>query len=186
MRRTRHAIHSTPLMAMASRLSMRLCRCPCASLRRMPGHHPDAQHDQREADQPLRPVIQTLRQSHVQLQHRHAQHHHRECVTERVRHPQPQSAAPVLLHGGDIRDGGQMIVVEAVPQPQHKAGAERGISFQSLQIGVTGAQYSAALIGLARSFVTLLLQLSRSRSTGSSLSQKEFNYPIHPPATRSI
>ena len=50
MRRTFHAIQSTPLMAMASRLSMRLWRVAVGILSQDSGHHANAQHDEREAD----------------------------------------------------------------------------------------------------------------------------------------
>ena len=93
------------------------------------GYHPDAQHDKRQADQSLRPVIQTFRQSQVHLQHCDAKRHHCEGMAQRIGHPKPQPAAPVFLYSCDIRNSGQMIVVKAVLEPQHKAGAEGGHQF---------------------------------------------------------
>ena len=48
--------------------------------------HADAEHDQRESDQPLGPVVETLGQAHVQLKHGNAERGHREGVAERIGH----------------------------------------------------------------------------------------------------
>ena len=98
-------------------------------------HHANAQDDEGEADQPLGPVIQALRKAHVQLQDGNAQRGHREGVAEGVGHAQAQSATPVALHGSDVGDGRQMVIIEAMAQPQDQAGAERGIEFPVAEDG---------------------------------------------------
>jgi len=84
---------------------------------------PDAENDQRDADQPFSPMVYTLGQGEVQLQDSDAERCHREGVAQGVGHPKTQATAPIALHGGDVGDGGKMIVVEAVSQAKKEAGA---------------------------------------------------------------
>ena len=114
---------------MARRLSMRLWRVAVRIFAQDSRDDADAQHDQREADQALGPVVQPLGQAHVHFKNGDAERGNCEGVTQGIGHAQPQSAAPVALYGGDVGDGGQMVVVEAVTQPQHQAGAKRGVEF---------------------------------------------------------
>src|SRR5215831_7282403 len=61
------------------------------------GYNAQPQHNQRQADQAFGPVIQSLRQSHVQLQHCDTKGGDGERVTEGVRHSKAQAALPVPL-----------------------------------------------------------------------------------------
>ena len=93
------------------------------------GHHAKPKNDQREPDQPLRPVVESLGQAHMQLQYCNAQRHHRKRMAQCVRHAQPKPAPPVALHRGDVRNRSQMIVIEAMTQPQHQARTKCSIKF---------------------------------------------------------
>ncbi len=107
------------------------------------GDYADAKQDESEADEALAPVVQSLGQAEVELKNGDAEDGYGEGVTEGVGHAEAQSAAPIALHGGDIGDGGQVIVVEAVTQAQEQAGAQRGIEFPVAQERYHEIQYSA-------------------------------------------
>ena len=97
------------------------------------GDDADAEDDERKADEALGPVIESFGQSHMQLQDSNTEGGDGEGMAECVGHPEAQAAPPVALDGGDVRDGGEVIVVEAVPEAQHKAGTESGIEFPVAQ-----------------------------------------------------
>lgn len=88
----------------------------------------DAEQDKGEADEPLGPVVDAFGQTHVQLQDSHAQRGHGEGVAQSVRHAQTEAAAPAALHGSNVADGRQMVVVEAMLEPQQQTGTQRGIN----------------------------------------------------------
>ncbi len=50
------------------------------------GNHADAEHDEREADEALRPVVQPLGQAEVQLENRNAECRHGKGMAQGVRH----------------------------------------------------------------------------------------------------
>src|SRR5580698_4485634 len=110
------------------------------------GDNADAEKDEREADEALGPVVEPLRQAHVQLEYGNAERGYSEGVAEGVRHAQAQAAAPVALHGGNVGDGGEVIVVEAVTQPQQQAGAKCGVKFPVCERDDHAAQYRTELL----------------------------------------
>jgi len=87
------------------------------------GNDADAQNDEREADEALGNVVKVLRQAHVELEDGDAEGDDGESVAQGVGHPEAQATAPVALDGGDVRNGGKVVVVEAVAQAQEQAGA---------------------------------------------------------------
>ncbi len=82
-------------------------------------------------------------QAHVQLEHGDAERGYGEGVAEGIGHAQAQAAAPVALHGGNVGDGGEVIVVEAVTQPQQQAGAKSGVEFPVAEDWCHEPQYRA-------------------------------------------
>jgi hypothetical protein len=92
-------------------------------------NYADAEQDESESDEPLAPVVKSLWQAEVELEDGDAEDGYSEGVAEGVGHAEAQTAAPVALYGCDVGDGRQVIVVEAVAQPQQQAGAQRGIEF---------------------------------------------------------
>jgi len=103
----------------------------------------DAENDQCDADQPFSPMVNALGQAEVQLQDCDAERGHSEGVADGIGHPQSESAPPVALHCCDVGDGGKVIVVEAVAQPQDQAGAECRIKFPVTQNRYHEIQYNA-------------------------------------------
>lgn len=93
------------------------------------GDDANTEHDEGEADEALGPVIEALGQTHVQLKNGDAECGHGKSVAEGVGHAQAQAGAPVALHGCDVGDGGEVIVIEAMAQAQEQAGGQRGIEF---------------------------------------------------------
>lgn len=93
------------------------------------GNDANAEQDESEAYEPLAPVVKALGQAKVELEDGYAEDGDGEGVAEGVGDAEAQTAAPVALYGGDVRDGREVIVVEAVAQAQQEAGAERGIEF---------------------------------------------------------
>ncbi len=107
------------------------------------GNHADAEQDESETDEALAPVIKALGQAEVELKNGDAESCYGEGVAKGVGHAEAQSAAPIALHGGDVRDGGEVIVIEAMAQAQQQAGAQRGVEFPVARERYHEIQYSA-------------------------------------------
>jgi len=89
-----------------------------------------AEDDEGESDKAFGEVIEPLRQSKMKLKDGDAKRGHGKGVAKGVGHAQAETAAPVALHGGDVGDCRQVIVVEAVTQPKQQARAKRRIEAQ--------------------------------------------------------
>ena len=83
--------------------------------------HTDAEQDESESDETLAPMVQTLRKAEIELEDCDTEDGHCEGMAEGVGHAEAQAAAPVALHGGDVRDSCEVIVVKAVAQAQQEA-----------------------------------------------------------------
>ena len=84
-----------------------------------------SEHDESDADETLRPCIKSCGQRQVEHDDSSAKGDHSERVAQGVGEAKAHAFAPGALDGGDIRDGGKVIVVKAVPQPEQGAGGER-------------------------------------------------------------
>ena len=82
------------------------------------GDDASAEDDQRQADEFLSPVVNALGKPHVQLQDEHTQRDDGKGVSNGVGHAEANAALPTALHGGDVGNGSQMVVVEAMAQTQ--------------------------------------------------------------------
>ena len=106
-------------------------------------YYANAENDQSKPDQPFSPVIQPLGETQMQLQDGRPQRGHSKSMAQGICHTQAQAAAPVALYRGDVGDGGQVIVIEAVAQSQQEARAERGVEFPVAKDWCHRAKYIA-------------------------------------------
>jgi hypothetical protein len=65
-------------------------------------HHADSEDDERETDQAFGPMVEALRQAHVQLENGDSQRRNGKGVSQRIRHAETESASPIALHSGDV------------------------------------------------------------------------------------
>ena len=81
----------------------------------MVGHDANAKDDQGEANEAFSPVIETLWQSDMEFQNCYSQDGNHEGVAKCIGDSEAKATLPVALHGGDVRNGGEVIVVKPVP-----------------------------------------------------------------------
>lgn len=93
------------------------------------GYDADSEHDEGEANEALGPVVESLRQAHMELKHGNPEGRHGERMAESVGCSQSKTAAPCSLNGGNVGDRGQVIVVKPMTQSEQQAGAKRGSEF---------------------------------------------------------
>ena len=80
------------------------------------------QGDEGDAYQALTENVEMCWQRQVQKDDRGTERRDRECMPKRIQQAQPHTLPPPPLHARDIRDSGQVIVIEAVPKTQQCAG----------------------------------------------------------------
>jgi hypothetical protein len=86
------------------------------------GDHADAQRNKRDTDQSLRPGVELIWQGDVQHDHCRAQRNNRQSVAESVGHSQPHAFLPRGLHGCNVGDCREMVVVKPMAQTEQRAG----------------------------------------------------------------
>jgi len=84
----------------------------------------DGEDDEGSADQAFADGIEGARDAEVEEDNCAAEHRDGDGVAERVEQAEPHAFAPRTLHTGDVSDGGKVVVVEAVTQPEKSAGYE--------------------------------------------------------------
>lgn len=84
----------------------------------------DGKDNERGAYESFADGIEVVGKSEMQKDNRSPQDCDRDGVSERIKQPKPHSLTPGALHTSDVRDGSEVVVVEAVTQPEQGAGDE--------------------------------------------------------------
>uniref|UniRef100_E6PZP4 Uncharacterized protein n=1 Tax=mine drainage metagenome TaxID=410659 RepID=E6PZP4_9ZZZZ len=82
----------------------------------------DAKHDEGGSDESLGEPIKPCGQGNVKLYNQDAESDDGERVAEGVEQTKAHGAHAAAGHGGDVGDGGEMVVVEAMTQAEDKTG----------------------------------------------------------------
>ena len=85
----------------------------------------DREDDQGRADETLAHGLNAGWNGKMKRDDGDAEGGHRERVSESVEQAETHALAPAAPHTGDVRDSGEVVVVEAVAQAQQQAGDER-------------------------------------------------------------
>ena len=81
--------------------------------------HPDRQHDEADADEPLHDEVDRFGEPLGEQDRHRAQHHHHRRVAQRVERRQPHRAPRLRLRARQVGQGRDVVPVEAVTEPEH-------------------------------------------------------------------
>ena len=87
--------------------------------------HIHSEDQQRKPNQSLGDAINAMRQRKLKHDYRSPQHRDHGRVSDRVEQAQSHPTPAIRLHTGDVGDGRDMVVVEAVAESKDRRGQER-------------------------------------------------------------
>src|SRR5207248_1022649 len=86
--------------------------------------HIEGQHNQGGSDESFGPLVQTWGKRQAAKDHGAAQESDGHGMSQRIQQAQAHGARSSGFHAGNVRDGGNVIVVKPVTQPQSGSGGQ--------------------------------------------------------------
>ena len=83
--------------------------------------HVEREHDEGQPDQALGPAIHAARKRELEADDDRAQHGYGSSVSQGVHQAEPHGSRGTCLDAGDVGDGGDVVVVEAVAEAEDRA-----------------------------------------------------------------